>query len=98
MIGTQGVSQVVGTFDGEPTKCRDWIKSIEKYMLLAGGDDNQSKRLAYQASRGAVIGTFKGIWLSTQNDQYVWMLQLPPGGSSVEGPPKLFWPINLKTV
>ena len=26
------------------------------------------------------------------------MLQLPPGGSSVEGPPKLFQPIKLETV
>ena len=36
--------------------------------------------------------------LEHKNDQYIWMLQLPPGGSSVKGPPKLFWPINLKTV
>ena len=53
VISAQGVSQVVGSFDGEPTKFRDWIKSIEKYVLLAGGDDNQLKRLAYQTSRGA---------------------------------------------
>ena len=32
----------------------DWIKSIEKYILLAGGDDIQTKRFAYQTSRGAV--------------------------------------------
>ena len=32
---------------------RDWIKSIEKYVSLAGGIDNQSKRLAYQTSRVA---------------------------------------------
>ena len=32
----------------------DWIKLIKKYMLLAGGDNNQSKRLAYQTSKGAV--------------------------------------------
>ena len=36
VISAQGVSQVVGSFDGEPTKYRDWIKSIEKYVLLAG--------------------------------------------------------------
>ena len=29
------VSQVVGPFDGEPTKFRNWIKSVEKYVLLA---------------------------------------------------------------
>ena len=53
VISVQGVSQVVVSFDGEPTKFRDWIKSIENYMLLAGGN-NQSKKLAYQTSRGAV--------------------------------------------
>ena len=37
VISAQGVSQVVGTFDGESTKFRDWIKLIEKYMLLAEG-------------------------------------------------------------
>ena len=30
------------------------IKSIEKHMLLAGGDDNQSKKLAYMTTLGAV--------------------------------------------
>ena len=48
------VSQIVGVFEGDPTKFRDWIKSIEKYILLAGGDDDQTKRLAYQTIRGAV--------------------------------------------
>ena len=54
VISAQGVSQLVGSFDGEPTKFRDWSKSIEKNVLLAGGDDNQSKGLAHQTSRGAV--------------------------------------------
>ena len=30
------------------------IKSFEKYILLVGGDDDQTKRIAYQTSRGAV--------------------------------------------
>ena len=46
-----GVFQVVGAYNGEPTQFRDCIKSIEKYMLLAGGW--QSKGLAYQ-TRGTV--------------------------------------------
>ena len=54
VISAQSVSQRVGVFEGDPTKFRDWIKSIEKYMLLAGGDDDQTKRLANQTSRGAV--------------------------------------------
>ena len=54
VISAQWVCHVVGSFYGEPTKYRDWIKSIEKYMFLAGGDEYKSKRLAYQTSRGAI--------------------------------------------
>ena len=54
VISAQGVSQVLDSFDGEPTKYWVWIRSIKKYLLLADGDDNQSKRLAYQTSGGAV--------------------------------------------
>ena len=53
-ISAQGVSKVVGSFDGEPTKYRDWIKSTEKYVFLVGRDDSQSKRFVYQMSRGAI--------------------------------------------
>ena len=66
VISAQGLSQIVDSFDGKPTKFRDWIKSVEKYVLLAAGDDNQSKRLAYQMIRGVVMITVKGIWLSIQ--------------------------------
>ena len=54
VISAHGVSQIVGAFEREPSNFRDWIKAIEKYTLLAGGDDIQTKRLAYQTSRGAV--------------------------------------------
>ena len=54
VISAQGVSQVVDSFDEEPTKSRDWIKSIEKYVLLVGVEDNQSKGHAYQTSRGSL--------------------------------------------
>ena len=33
VINAQGVSQVLGSFDGEPTKLRHWIKSIKKSVL-----------------------------------------------------------------
>ena len=33
VISAQGVFQVGGSFDRKPTKFRDWIKSIEKYVL-----------------------------------------------------------------
>ena len=50
VMSAQEVSQVVGSFDGEHTQYRYWIKSNEKYVLLS----NQSKRLVYQRSRAAV--------------------------------------------
>ena len=54
VISGQGVSQIVGSFDGEPTKYKDWIELIEMYMLLADGDDNQPKCPSYQTCRGAI--------------------------------------------
>ena len=33
VISAHGVSQVVDSFGGEPTKFRDWIKSVQKYVL-----------------------------------------------------------------
>ena len=37
IISAQGVSQIVGVFEGDPTKFRDWIKAIEKYILWQVG-------------------------------------------------------------
>ena len=54
VLSAQGVSQIVGVFEGDPTKFRDGMKSIEKYIRLASGDDDQTKWLAYLTSRGAV--------------------------------------------
>ena len=34
VISVQDVSQIVGVFQGYPTKFRDWIKLIEKYILF----------------------------------------------------------------
>ena len=33
VISAQGVSQRVGVFEGDPTKVRDWIKSIEVHTF-----------------------------------------------------------------
>ena len=40
VISTQGLSQVIGVFEGNSSTFRDWIKSTEKYALLASGDTN----------------------------------------------------------
>ena len=36
VTSAQGVSQIVGVFERDPTKFRDWIKSVEKYILWLG--------------------------------------------------------------
>ena len=33
VISAQWISQVMGSFDGECTKFRDWIRSTEKHVL-----------------------------------------------------------------
>ena len=47
VISVQGVSQIVGVFEGDPTKFSDLIKSVEKNILLEGGDDDQTKRFSF---------------------------------------------------
>ena len=66
VISAQGISQVVGSFNGEPTKYRDLIKSIEKYVLLAGGMTTNQKGLLTRPVGVMLVITFKGIWLSIQ--------------------------------
>ena len=65
-ISAQGVYQVVGSFEGEPTKVRDWIKSIEKYMMFAGRVIANQKGLHTRPAGVPLVITFKDIWLSTQ--------------------------------
>ena len=66
VISAQGVSQVVGSFDGEPTKYRDWNKSIETYVLLAGGMTTNQRGLLTRPAGVLLVITYKGIWLSIQ--------------------------------
>ena len=37
VTSAQGVSQVVGSFDGRPTKYKEWIKLIQKYIISRWG-------------------------------------------------------------
>ena len=53
------VSQVGGVFEGGPSKFRDWIRSIEEYVILAGRDSHQTKKLAYHTGQGAVSDCIK---------------------------------------
>ena len=36
VISAQGMSQIFGTFEGEPSNFRDWIKSIEVHTFGRG--------------------------------------------------------------
>ena len=56
----------MGSFDGEPTKFRDWIKSIEKYVLLAGDLTTNQKGLLTRPAGVPSVIIFKGIWLIMQ--------------------------------
>ncbi|MCG7874780.1 MAG: hypothetical protein N0C90_00440 [Candidatus Thiodiazotropha endolucinida] len=53
-IGAHGISQHVETFEGDSSKFKDWMKSIDKYALLTGLTDDRKKFVAYQSSRGGV--------------------------------------------
>ena len=54
-LGAQGINQIITPYEGDPKKFKEWVKSIEKYAVLANlGNDDRIKRVAYQASRGPV--------------------------------------------
>ena len=66
IINSQGVSQVMGSFVGEPTKFRDWIKLMEKYVLLALRMTINQKGLLTRPAGLLLVITFKHIWMTTQ--------------------------------
>ena len=67
VICTQGVSQVVCPFEGEPTKYRDLIKSIEKSTCYKKmGMETNQKGLHTRPAGVLLVITFKGISLSIQ--------------------------------
>ena len=53
-IGAHGISQHIEPFEGDSTKFKQWLKSIDKYALLTGLTDDRKKYIAYQSSRGGV--------------------------------------------
>ena len=53
-VYTQSISQIVPTFDGEPSHFKNWIKWIEKYSILTKINDNEIPIVAYQTCHGPV--------------------------------------------
>ena len=42
-VGAQGVAQLIRSFEGTPKDYKEWVKSIEKYAVLTGLDNNRIK-------------------------------------------------------
>lgn len=63
-INAQSIGQMIGTFDGNPTKFREWIKQIDKYAVLMNAL-NRRPVIAYQASAG-VVSDFIQRFLQTE--------------------------------
>lgn len=64
-LGTHGINQIVTSFEGEPKKYKEWVKSIEKYAVLTNLNNDKIKRVAYQASRGPESNSFVGTRMQT---------------------------------
>lgn len=54
LMGTQNAHTAVERFTGDPKKFSAWIKSMDKYILIVGGDKDSMKTFALQSSEGAV--------------------------------------------
>ena len=53
-IGVQGVAQVIKKFKGDPKEYKDWVKAIEKYVLMSQIHRDRTKIVAFQSSEGPV--------------------------------------------
>ena len=56
ILASQGASNVITAFDGQPSKFREWIRNIEKYQKMTYVENDDCRLLAYQTARGAVSG------------------------------------------
>ena len=56
ILGCQGASQIIKSFDGNPKEYREWVKSVEKYQVMMNVSENDCNIIAYQTSRGPVGG------------------------------------------
>ena len=53
-VGAQGIAQMVPSFDGTPSKYKNWIRDIEKYGYLINIARDKLKLVAFQTSTGSV--------------------------------------------
>ena len=64
----QGVGNLVPTFSGRPQEFTDWIKSLEKCVLLTGVDPATTKHVAFQMAKG-VVSNFIGRQIRNSLDE-----------------------------
>ena len=69
---TQGAVSSITPFEGTPSKYNEWIKSIEKYAILASIDPENVKLIAYQTSKGAVSDYIKRRLTSQAHANETW--------------------------
>ena len=53
-IKSQGIAQMMPPFNGVPSKFTEWIKNIEKYILLKDVVPGRIQFIAFQTSTGSV--------------------------------------------
>jgi hypothetical protein len=53
-LSTNGVSNVITPYKGDPAKSKDWIKSIEKYAYMNELHHDKVRKISFGSSRGAV--------------------------------------------
>ena len=68
VVQAHSVSTNVPTYDGTPSKFKDWVKALGKYGVLTGCDDEKLKLLALQTSQGA-LSDFIHRWISTHQQK-----------------------------
>ena len=68
VLTTQTVATVVSIFDGKPGDFRNWFKAIDKYVVLSGLGEQDTKAIAYQRSSG-VVSDFVGRHIQSQVEE-----------------------------
>ena len=53
-IRDQGITETVPTYNGDPSKCREWLSEIDKFCTLRELAEGKKIKTAYAAARGPV--------------------------------------------
>ena len=70
---TQGLRDIVSTYEGEPHKCREWLTNVDKFAELNGEETTNGKiRLAYMTARGVVSDFIKRYTRETPVADITW--------------------------